>query len=329
MNPSSISRRSVIKLALGATASGQYLGQPLAQTGAVRRVVVPVPAGGGMDNMARIFAESTREAIGPSIVDNRPGGALRIAIDFVRQANPDGMTLLFAPASPFTIYPHIYKKLSYDYQKDFTAVGGFCSFDFALGVPGNSPINTLAEYITAVKNEPNKFGQFAVPAAGASPHFVGSHFGKVAGIQLQHIPYRGSAPAMQDLMAGAVPSAFNLTGEFVQMAQGGRVKVLATTGNRRSQFMPNIPTFQELGYKDMVFSEWFGVFAPAKTPAKMLDTLSSALESALRNPEVIAKIQAANYSPFNIRPSELNQRIQQENTMWGPLVKATGFTLDE
>lgn len=329
MNPSSTSRRSVIKLALGATASGLYLGQPLAQTGAVRRVVVPVPPGGGMDNMARIFADSTKEALGVSIVDNRPGAALRIAIDFVRQANPDGMTLLFAPASPFTIYPHIYKKLSYDYRNDFTAVGGFCNFDFALGVPANSPINSVAEYVQAVKREPGKYSQYAVPAAGAAPHFVGSQFANVAGLQLQHVPYRGSAPAMQDLMAGVVPAAFNLTGEFVQLAQGGRVKVLATTGSRRSQFMPNVPTFQELGFKDMVLSEWFGVFAPAKTPSKTIETLSTALEAALRNHEVIAKIQAANYTPFISRPAELNQRVQQESALWGPLVKATGFTLDE
>lgn len=329
MNSFFSKRRSVMKLALAAATPGLYLSQTSAQTGAIRRIVVPVPAGGGMDNMARIFADSTKEALGPSIVDNRPGAALRIAIDFVRRADPDGMTLLFSPASPFTIYPHIYKKLSYDYQNDFTAVGGFCNFDFALGVPGNSPINTVAEYVQAVKRDPVKYGQYAVPAAGAAPHFVGSQFGNMAGLQMQHVPYRGSAPAMQDLMAGVVPAAFNLTGEFVQLAQGGRVKVLATTGNRRSQFMPNVPTFQELGFKDMVLSEWFGVFAPSKTPSKTIESLSTALGSALRSSEVIAKIQAANYSPFISRPSELNQRVQQETALWAPLVKGTGFTLDE
>ena len=321
-------RRRALLLSF-ATATLGGLPTARAQTARTTRLLVPVPPGGGMDSCARLFGEQMRDALGTVVVENRPGAALRLAIDAARRAEPDGATLLFAPASPFTIYPHIYKKLAYDVRTDFIAVTPFCHFDFALGVPGTSPINTLAEYVDAVRRAPDKNGFFAVPAAGAAPHFVGAQFARVAGLKLEHIPYKGSAPAMQDLIGGAVPAAFNLTGEYVPYLPTRRVKVLATTGARRSPFMPEVPTFTELGYKDMELGEWFGVFAPAKTPPSVIEQINAATAAALRKPEVTTRLSALGYSPLHLSSGELGARVLQELAAWGPIVKSTGFSLEE
>jgi tripartite-type tricarboxylate transporter receptor subunit TctC len=305
------------------------LGLVLAQSGRLTKLIVPVPAGGGMDACARLLAEHCKEALGTTVVDNRPGGALRIAIEAVKRANADGETLLFAPVSPFTIYPHIYKKLAYDVRTDFVPVSPFCLFDFALGVPGNSPVNSLAEYVAAVKKTPKEFGMYAVPAAGAAPHFVGAQFAHVAGIQTEHIPYKGSAPAMTDLIGGHIPAAFNVTGEFVQYVADKKVKVLATTGAKRSALLPNVPTFSELGFKDMELTEWFGLYAPAKTPTSVVNTINNAVAQTLGKPEVIARLKTLGYAPFHLPAAQLMDRVVSEARVWEPIVKSTGFSLDE
>lgn len=322
-----IDRRTFVQMS--ALAGLGALGTAQAQSGRVTKLMVPVPAGGGMDACARLLAEHTKEALGTIVVDNRPGGALRIAIDIVKRAEPDGATLLFAPASPFTIYPHIYKKLSYDVRTDFIPVSPFCLFDFALGVPGNSPISSVAEYIAAVKMNPEQFGMYAVPAAGAAPHFVGVQFARVADIQTKHIPYKGSAPAMTDLIGGHVPAAFNVTGEFVQYVADKKVKVLATTGAKRSHLLPAVPTFTELGFKDMELAEWFGVFAPAKTPMTVVNTINGAVAKALAKPDVVARLATLGYAPFHLTSSQLMDRVLSETRLWEPIVKSAGFSLDE
>ena len=318
-----------IPIATSLAASLALSGLAHAQNNRITKIIVPVPAGGGMDATARLFAEYTKEMLGTGIVDNKPGAALRIAIDLVKQAAPDGTTLLFSPASPFTIYPHIYKKLTYDFKNDFVAISPFCQFDFALGVPSDSPINTVADYINAVKRDPNKFSNYAVPAAGAAPHFVGAQFARISGLPLQHIPYKGSAPAMQDLIGGNVPAAFNLTGEFIQHAASKRVKVLATSGEKRSPFFPNVPTFAELGFKDMALTEWFGIFAPAKTPVAMIESINAAITAALRRPEVQARLSTLGYSPYSLSSKETQQRVVAEMNAWSSIVKSTGFSLEE
>lgn len=322
-----LDRRAFIQWA--ALAGTGLLGAAQAQSERVIKLLVPVPAGGGMDACARLLAQHCKEALGTIVVDNRPGGALRIAIEAVKRAKADGETLLFTPVSPFTIYPHIYKKLSYDVRTDFVPVSSFCRFDFALGVPGNSPVNTLAEYVVAVKKNPEQFGMYAVPAAGSAAHFVGVQFARVAGIQTKHIPYKGSAPAMTDLIGGHIPAAVNVTGEFVQYVSDKKVKVLAITGAKRSALLPQVPTFAESGFKDLELAEWFGLFAPAKTPASVVNTVNSAVAQALGKPEVIARLAALGYAPFHLPATQLMERVESEARVWEPIVKSTGFTLDE
>lgn len=304
---------------------------PFAQTSTPRvtRVLVPVPPGGGLDASARLMADSIKDVIGNVVIENRPGAALRLAIEAAKRADPDGATLLFTPISPFTIYPHIYRKLAYDYATDFVCISPFCMVDFALGVPGSSPINSVADYIAAVRADPKKNASFAVPAAGAAPHFAGAQFARITGLPLEYVPYKGSAPAMQDLIGGNVPAAFNLSGEFLQYLPAKRVKVLATTGEKRSPFLPEVPTFNELGYRDMVLAEWFGLFAPAQTPAPIVDTLSAAIVKAVQRTEVQTRLAGLGYVPLALDPRAASRRLSEEAATWGRIVKATGFTVQE
>jgi tripartite-type tricarboxylate transporter receptor subunit TctC len=292
-------------------------------------VLVPVPPGGGLDASARLMTDSIKEVAGTVVIENRPGAALRLAIEAVKRADPDGATLLFSPISPFTIYPHIYKKLAYDYTTDFVCVSPFCMVDFALGVPGSSPINTVAEYIAAVRADPKRYASYAVPAAGAAPHFTGAQFARITGLPLEHVPYKGSAPAMQDLIGANVPAAFNLSGEFLQYLPAKRMKVLATSGERRSPFLPDVPTFAELGYRDMVLSEWFGLFAPAQAPVQVLEPLSAAIGKALQRPDVQSRLSGLGYVPFALDMRSASRRLAEDAATWGRIVKATGFTVQE
>jgi len=320
------SRRRFLALAASAGALAA-VGRTWAQ-GAPWQIVVPVPAGGGMDVTARLVAEGLRNGMGPVIVENRPGGALRIAIDAVKRAGPGARQMLFSPTSPFTIYPHIYSGLGYDPQRDFVPVSPVCRYDFALAVPGDSPIHSVAEFLEFAGREPDKYGLYAVPAAGAAPHFAGAQFSRVTGVPLNYVPYKGSAPAMQDLIGGHVPAIFNLTGEFMPHLADKRVRVLATTGAERSPFTPDIPTFKELGYPDMVLDEWFGVYVPQGTDPILIETINQRIREGLSQPAALAKFQAMGYTPYTLSPAETRERLAADAEIWAEVVKATGFRIE-
>lgn len=300
-----------------------------AQSGKPLTLVVPVPPGGGMDNTARLAAEQLRQVFGPVIVDNRPGAALRIALNLVKAATPDGRTLLFTSVSPFTIYPFVYTRLDYKVEGDLVPVAPAVSYEFAIAVPGNSPIKTLGEYISAVKKEPHVYGLYAVPAAGSAVHFAGAALAAATGISMKYVPYKGSAPAMQDLIGGHVPACVNVLGEFLPYRASGKVRVLATTGAKRSAFMPDVPTLAELGLKGLVASEQFGLFAPTGTAAPLVNKLNGAVASAMNQPETQKRLAELGYMPALASPSAFAAELREQRAFWGPIVKATGFTLDE
>lgn len=292
-------------------------------------MVVPVPPGGGMDSTARLAAEQLRPALGPVIVDNRPGAALRIALNLVKAAAPDGNTLLFTAVSPFTIYPFVYAKLGYRVEGDLLPVAPVVSYEFAIAVPGSSPIRTLAEYIAAAKKDPQVYGLYAVPAAGSAAHFAGAALAVAAGVPLKHVPYKGSAPAMQDLIGGHVPACMNVLGEFLPYRGTGKVRVLATTGAQRSAFMPDVPTLKELGFKNVVANEQFGIFAPSGTSPALIERLNAAVAAATQKPDVLKRLADLGYEPVQSSPAAFAASLREARDFWGPIVKSTGFTLDE
>ena len=319
-------RRSFLKLSLvwapamsGFAAHGQ---KPTS-------IVVPVPPGGGMDATARLLAERIRPALGTILVENKPGAALRIGLQAVRGAAPDGTSLLYTSISPFTIYPFVYKKPGFDAERDLIAGAPVVSFEFALAVPGTSPISSLAEYIEAARREPSRYGHYAVPGAGTSVHFTGAALAHSTGLDLKHVAYKGSAPAMQDLIGGHVPACMNVLGEFLQYRGTGKVKVIATTGARRSPFMPDVPTFTELGFKGMALNEQFGLFAPAKTPGATVERISVAVLAAVRDPDFVRRVGELGYTTLPMGPQEFADKLKADREAWGPIVKVTGFSLDE
>ncbi|MFZ4481149.1 MAG: Bug family tripartite tricarboxylate transporter substrate binding protein [Rhodoferax sp.] len=324
-------RRDILKLpaALWAVSVAGIPFDASSQTARNVFMVVPVPAGGGMDATARLIAENVRDVLGQVIIENKPGAALRVGLYAVRAAVPDGGTLIYTSVSPFTIYPHVYKKLGFDPDGEFVPVAAAVSYDFALGVPGTSSVSTLAEYIEAARKDPERNGLYAVPGAGSSVHFTGAALASATGVNLNHVPYKGSAPAMQDLIGGHVPACVNVLGEFLPYRGTGKVKVLATTGATRSPLMPDVPTFSELGFKGMVLNEQFGIFAPAKTPAAMVNKINAAVVAAVQRPEVVRRLAELGYSTLPISASEFATKLKADRAAWGPIVKSTGFNLDD
>ncbi|MDM0012011.1 tripartite tricarboxylate transporter substrate-binding protein [Variovorax sp. J22P168] len=322
-----ITRRRL--LLAGAAVGALPAGLAHAQPEGVTRFIVPVPAGGGMDSTARLIAEGVRDVIGTVIVENKPGGALRIALQYVKAAAPDGKTLLYTTLSPLTIYPHVYQKLGYDAVSDLIPVAPVVSYDFALAVPGSSPISSLAEYLEAVKRNPEKMGLYAVPAAGTSLHFLGVALAQAANVPLTVVPYKGSAPAMQDLVGGQVPACINVLGEFLQYRAAGKVKILATAGAQRSTLTPDVPTFSELGFKSLVMNEQFGLFAPAKTPPATVARINTAVSDAMRKPEMQKRVAEMGYGTLILTPAAFEEKVRKDRDLWRPLVKASGFSLDE
>jgi tripartite-type tricarboxylate transporter receptor subunit TctC len=295
------------------------------------RMVVGFPAGGTTDVLARVCAEKLRGTYAPQVlVDNKPGAAGRLALMNAGTNEADGSVSFMAPCSLMFIYPHVYKKLGYDPQRDFVPVSTIAHGDFALSVGPMVPesVKTLQDLVAWFKANP-KNAFFASPAAGATPHFVGVMFAKAAGIELTHASYRGDAPGVQDLIGGQVAASVNNIGVVLPHLKSGRVRVIATSGVKRSRFTPNVPTFVEAGFKDVQAQEWFGLFAPAKTPQPVIDAYAKAIEDVVKMPEVTQKFAEFSFEPAAVKTAEFAALLKSEHNRWAGVVKASGFQLEE
>lgn len=292
------------------------------------RFVLGFPAGGSLDSIARLLAERIKGAYAPVVlVENRAGGAGRIAMDLVKAAEPDGSTIVMAPASVMVIYPHVYKRLSYDPFKDFAPVAHLSNFQIGLGVSANVPAKTLREYVAWVKADPKNNGYYASAAAGSIPHFFGVMFAKTAGIELTHVPYKGTAAAMTAVAGGEVSAISTVAADIRALVTGGKARLLAVAGEQRDASFPEVPTFRELGY-DLVAKPWYGLFAPAGTPPERVAYLAQAVAQAMKSPNVIAKIQAGGSQPVGSAPDAFGKRLQQDTAYWADMVKVAGVSVD-
>ena len=295
------------------------------------RMVVGFPAGGTTDVLARVCAEKLRGTYAPQVlVDNKPGAAGRLALINAGANEADGSVSFMAPCSLMFIYPHVYKKLGYDPQRDFAPISTIAHGDFALSVGPMVPesVKTLPELVAWFKANP-KNAFFASPAAGATPHFVGVMFAKAAGIELTHASYRGDAPGIQDLIGGQVAASVNNIGVVLPHLKSGRVRVIATSGGKRSRFTPNVPTFVEAGFKDVQAQEWFGLFAPAKTPQAVVDAYAKAIEDVVKMPDVAQKFAEFSFEPAAVKTGDFAALLKSEHNRWSGVVKASGFQLEE
>ena len=220
-------------------------------------VIVGYPPGGGTDLLARQVAEGLRGTVAPAvIVENRPGAGGRIAAEYVKNAKPDGSVLLFTPAFPLLIYPHIYPKLPYDTLRDFAAVGigGRSMLCLSVGPAVPASVKTLAEFAQWAKANPQQ-ALFGAPP-GSSQHFAGQLYARSAGVPLTYVAYKGGAPAMQDLLGGHLPANVSPVSEALPHHAAGKIRILATTGAKRPRLLPDVPTMQELGHGEVLFQDW-------------------------------------------------------------------------
>ena len=322
------SRRHLIR-STGAAALLASLGQPVrAQTFESAKVVVGFTPGGTTDIVARRVADRLHPAYAKNaLVENKTGAGGQIAVQFVKTAAPDGSVVLLTPMSMLGVYPHTYKKLPYDPVADLAPVSAAASFDygFAVGplVPAN--VKNVPDFLAWCQANP-ALANFGSPAAGSSPHFIGTLLGRAGNVDLRHVAFRGTQPAVLDLIGGQIAAVSGPTGEFTQHVAAGKCRLLATSGPKRGKFTPGTPTLVEQGFKDLMFTEWFGFFLPARAPQEVVQRLNTAIRSALATPEVIDGLAGSYLEVLPTSPAQLAAMLKADTERWGPLVKAVGFT---
>ncbi len=289
------------------------------------RIIFPYAAGGSGDTLARLIADKMQAGLNrPVIVEDRTGAGGRIGVNDVKNAAPDGNTLLLTPIAPMSIYPNVYAKLDYDPIKDFAAIAQLGTFDLGIAVGPQVQAKTLKELIDWAKAHPSE-ANFAVPGAGALPHFLGILFARKAGIDMRAVPYRGSAAGLADVMAGHIAMIVTTTSDLVQMHKAGRIRILATSDKARSPFLPDVPTFREAGY-DIVGTGWYGMFAPAKTAPETIARFNALIVAAVQSPDLKERMLAFGLQPTGTAADEFAKIVQTDLAFWGPPIKASGFT---
>jgi tripartite-type tricarboxylate transporter receptor subunit TctC len=326
-----ISRRRIMQSA-GAASLLTTLGQQAWAQAQIEslKIITGFPPGGTSDTICRRVADRLAPSYAKvAVVENRTGAGGQIAVQAVKSAPPDGNTVLQTPMSMLGVYPHIYRKLPYDPVADLMPVTLGCTFDFGFAVGPQVPasVRNIPEFLAWCKANPS-LANFGSPAAGSVPHFIGVLMGKQAGVDLKHVPFRGTQPAILDMIGGQIASVSGPIGEFTQHVVAGKARLLAASGAKRSPFAPTVPTLVEQGLKDFTFEEWFGFYVPAKTPNDVIARLNTAMRAALAAPETVNGLAAMGLEAKSSSPAELAARLKADTDRWGPLVKAIGFTAD-
>jgi tripartite-type tricarboxylate transporter receptor subunit TctC len=292
------------------------------------RIVVGFAAGGTADIIARVVADKLRDSLGqPVIVDNRPGAIGRIAAEAVKSAAPDGTTIMVMPIGPMAVVPHTTKSISYDPLNDFTPIALGATFPFAIAAGPESGAKTWQEFVAWARAHPDK-AAYATSGAGSLPHFFGVLLGREIGVDMVHVAYKGSAAYINDLIGGQVPVAIDAIADLTELHRAGKIRVLASSGATRSTALPDVPTFNELGLKNVEAIGWFGFFAPAKTPAAIVDTLNRGINRALQSPDVVDRLSRLGMDPATSTPAGFAKILAADYAKWGPIVKRSGFTAD-
>ena len=308
---------SLIATALPALAQAPWPSKPV-------KLVVPYAPGGSTDVVGRVIAEYLGQRIGQNIVvENRPGKGASIGTSQVAKAAPDGYTLLVSNISSFAIAPPLYGDLDYDPVNDFTHIT-LASFNPSVLVVNPSfPVKTLAEYVAYAKANPDKLA-FATSGPGSSNHILGTMLGLVSNTKLVHIPYRGAGPAMQDVIAGNVPSMLDSLPSAAPHIKAGKVRALAVSGAVRNPSFPDVPTMKEQGYPTLVSYSWFGLSGPAKLPAPIVERLAAEMQVVLKNPDVIKRWQEIGAESSTMTPAEYTAFVKTELEKATAAVKASG-----
>ena len=292
------------------------------------RIVVPLSPGGFADTPARMLAPRLSEQLGRQFfVENKPGAGGTIGADFVAKSPPDGYTLLLT-GTPHVISAHLYKKLPYDALKDFTPIALIASGPYALVVnPQKVPAGSVRELVALAKSQPGKI-DYASSGNGSAQHLVSALFNSMAGIDLNHVPYKGSGPAMQDLVSGQVKVSFAGIPNVLSHVRAGRLRLLAVSTPKRWSELPDVPTAAEAGVPGYEATLWLNLAAPVNTPQEILQRLHAETAKALQDPELQKQFRAAGVEATGMAPQELNTFMRAEYEKWGRVVRETGATVN-
>ena len=305
--------------ALAASAAAAYPDRPI-------KLVVPYTPGGVTDALARVVAKGLQERLGqPVVVENRGGGGANIGADVVAKSPADGYTLLMGSAATHAINASLYKSLSYDHIKDFTPITQVAQVPNILVVHPSVPVNNVKELIDYAKKNPGKLN-FGSSGSGGTIHLSGELFKSMAGVDMVHVPYKGSAPAVSDLLGGQVQVMFDSS--VVPQVKAGKLKALAVTSGKRSSALPDVPTMAEAGLPGYESTAWFGILAPTGTPEPILAKLQTELIAVIKDPATQKWMREQGFEPVGDTPAQFAAHIRKETDKWAKVVKASGATAD-
>jgi tripartite-type tricarboxylate transporter receptor subunit TctC len=285
-------------------------------------VIAGFAAGGSVDTVARIVAKRLADNLGQNVlVDNKPGAGGVVATQQVARSAPDGYTILLAAVGSLAVSPHLVAKIGYDPLRDLAPITMAVVFSNVIVVHPSFPAKTLAEFVAAAKASPGKI-TYGSSGIGGTGHLAGALFALTAGIDIVHVPYKGGAPAMQDLLGGQIPVVFGTPVTSVPHVKSGKIRALATTGTARATVMPDVPTVAESGYPGFQAINWYGYVAPARTPKDVIARLNRELVQVLNAPEVREQLDQQGVEAKTSTPEELAKFMESELATWGRVVKA-------
>jgi tripartite-type tricarboxylate transporter receptor subunit TctC len=292
------------------------------------RMVVPFPPGGATDVVARVLSERMQEKLGqPVTVENRTGAGGNVGVENVVRSAPDGLSLLMGTTGTLTINPHLYSNMGFNPATDLAGVSMAFATDHVLIVHPSVPAQNAQEFLALVRAQPGRLS-FGSGGNGTSTHLVPELFKLVAQVDIQHVPYRGSAPALNDTVAGNVQVMLDQLPSALPMIQAGRVRALAVTGPRRARLLPDLPTMAEIGLPQAEATSWGAVMAPAGLPAPVLDRLNAVIRESLAEPAVQQRLAAAGADAVSSTPAELAAVIRTETEKWGRVVREARVTVN-
>jgi tripartite-type tricarboxylate transporter receptor subunit TctC len=323
-----LSRRHLIALSAASALAPSLPLRARAQTWPNRPVhlIVPIAAGGPTDTNARLLADKLSQIWGQQVVvDNKPGAGTNIGSEFVAHSDPDGYTLLYGTSS-LSANAALYRSLDYNPARDFAPISLVAKFPFFMFVPNSSPAKTVKEFIAYATAHQGKL-IMASPGTGSGPHLAEELFLLMAKIQMTHAPYRGAAPAFIDLIPGRIDCYFG-SGELLTYSRSNQVRVLATTGAKRSPAAPEVPTVTESGIAGYVVDSWQAVFAPAKTSPEIVRKMNAGIVKALADPALVDKLANTAYAAESSSPNELQSFLKTDTEKWQSVITATGLKID-
>lgn len=320
-----MNRRNFITACLGLSLSGRA-SVALGQSGPLTKMIFPFAAGGGGDTLCRILAQHVGELLNRTvIVENRTGGDGLIGIKSVKNASPDGTTILVTTGPTMYLLPMVETEPSFDTARDFVPVSLLARFEFGVVAGPAVDAKDFKQFVAWLKANPGK-ATYGVPSNGTIPHFAGSKLEQVLGIPMTRVPYRGSAPIINDLIGGHLPFGITTIADAIPQHRAGGVKILAVSSAERSPFLPDVPTLKESGI-ELVADGWYGMWLPAGSPPEFAKQLSAAVTTALARPEAREKLLAIGLIPVGTTPEGLTHELAANTAFWQPIVKATGYKI--